>query len=350
MTEKVPVTVLTGYLGAGKTTLLNRILSEDHGQKFAVIVNEFGEIGIDNDLVVGADEEVFEMNNGCICCTVRGDLIRIVEGLMKRRGKFDAIIVETTGLADPAPVAQTFFVDQDVQDRARLDAVVTVADAKWLADRLKDAPEAKNQIAFADVIILNKMDLVTEAELREVEGRIRAINPYARLHKTTKCQVPISAVLGQGAFDLERILEIEPAFLEVEDEHDHDHHDHGHGHDHGHHHHHDHGHDHKGLKHYHDEEMQSVAVRVDGDMDPNKFMPWINELVQKEGPNILRSKGILAFKDDPKRFVFQGVHMILDGDSQRDWRPGEKRESKVVFIGRNLKENELREGVLSCLA
>ncbi len=350
MTEKVPVTVLTGYLGAGKTTLLNRILSEDHGQKFAVIVNEFGEIGIDNDLVVGADEEVFEMNNGCICCTVRGDLIRIVEGLMKRRGKFDAIIVETTGLADPAPVAQTFFVDQDVQDRARLDAVVTVADAKWLADRLKDAPEAKNQIAFADVIILNKMDLVTEAELREVEGRIRAINPYARLHKTTKCQVPISAVLGQGAFDLERILEIEPAFLEVEDEHDHDHHDHGHGHDHGHHHHHDHGHDHKGLKHYHDEEMQSVAVRVDGDMDPNKFMPWINELVQKEGPNILRSKGILAFKDDPKRFVFQGVHMILDGDSQRDWKPGEKRESKVVFIGRNLKEDELRKGVLSCLA
>ena len=348
MTEKVPVTVLTGYLGAGKTTLLNRILSEDHGQKFAVIVNEFGEIGIDNDLVVGADEEVFEMNNGCICCTVRGDLIRIVEGLMKRRGKFDAIIVETTGLADPAPVAQTFFVDQDVQDRARLDAVVTVADAKWLADRLKDAPEAKNQIAFADVIILNKMDLVTEAELREVEGRIRAINPYAKLHKTTKCQVPINAVLGQGAFDLDRILEIEPAFLEVEDEHDHDHHDHGH--DHGHHHHHDHGHDHKGLKHYHDEEMQSVAVRVDGDMDPNKFMPWINELVQKEGPNILRSKGILAFKDDPKRFVFQGVHMILDGDSQRDWKPGEKRESKVVFIGRNLKEDELRKGVLSCLA
>jgi G3E family GTPase len=344
MTDKIPVTVLTGYLGAGKTTLLNRILSEQHGQKYAVIVNEFGEIGIDNDLVVGADEEVFEMNNGCICCTVRGDLIRIIEGLMKRRGKFDAIIVETTGLADPAPVAQTFFVDQDIMERARLDAVVTVADAKWLADRLKDAPEAKNQIAFADVIILNKTDLVSEAELREVEGRIRAINPYAKLHKTQRCQVPLAAVLGQGAFELERILEIEPSFLEVEDEHDH----HDHGHDHGHHHHHD--HDHKGLKHYHDEEMQSVAVRVDGDMDPNKFMPWINELVQKEGPNILRSKGILAFKDDPKRFVFQGVHMILDGDSQREWKPGEKRESKVVFIGRNLKEDELRKGVLSCVA
>ena len=350
---RIPVTVLTGYLGAGKTTLLNRILSEQHGQRYAVIVNEFGEIGIDNDLVVGADEEVFEMNNGCICCTVRGDLIRIVEGLMKRKGQFDAIIVETTGLADPAPVAQTFFVDEDVQERARLDAVVTVADAKWLSDRLKDAPEAKNQIAFADVIILNKTDLVNAAELAEVEGRIRAINPYAKLHKTTRCQVPLDAVLGRNAFDLERILEIEPEFLACGPDCDDPHHDHAHhGHDHGHHHHgHDHhGHDHgaSNLKVYHDEEMQSVSIRLDGDIDPNKFMPWINELVQREGPNILRSKGILAFKDDPKRFVFQGVHMILDGDSQREWKPGERRESKIVFIGRNLKEDELRKGVQSC--
>ena len=354
---KIPVTVLTGYLGAGKTTLLNRILSEQHGQRYAVIVNEFGEIGIDNDLVVGADEEVFEMNNGCICCTVRGDLIRIVEGLMKRKGQFDAIIVETTGLADPAPVAQTFFVDEDVQERARLDAVVTVADAKWLSDRLKDAPEAKNQIAFADVIILNKTDLVNAAELAEVEGRIRAINPYAKLHKTTRCQVPLDAVLGRNAFDLERILEIEPEFLACGPDCDDPHHDHAHhGHDHGHHHGHDHhGHDHHGhdhgasnLKVYHDEEMQSVSIRLDGDIDPNKFMPWINDLVQREGPNILRSKGILAFKDDPKRFVFQGVHMILDGDSQREWKPGERRESKIVFIGRNLKEDELRKGVQSC--
>ncbi len=227
--DKIPVTVLTGYLGAGKTTLLNRILSEQHGKKYAVIVNEFGEIGIDNDLVVGADEEVFEMNNGCICCTVRGDLIRILEGLMKRKGKFDAIIVETTGLADPAPVAQTFFVDQDVQQAARLDAVVTVADAKWLSARLKDAPEAKNQIAFADVIVLNKTDLVEPAELREVEARIRAINPYAKLHKTQRCAVPLDAVLERNAFNLDRILEIEPDFL-VEDDHDHDHHDHDHHH------------------------------------------------------------------------------------------------------------------------
>src|SRR6202795_837428 len=237
--EKVPVTVLTGYLGAGKTTLLNRILSEPHGKKYAVIVNEFGEIGIDNDLVVGVDEEVFEMNNGCICCTVRGDLMRILDGLMKRKGKFDAIIVETTGLADPAPVAQTFFIDENVGRRTKLDAVVTVADAKWLNDRLKDAPEAKNQIAFADFILINKTDLVTPEELAEVEARIRGINPYAKVHKTERAQIALSEVLERNAFDLDRILDIEPEFLEG-DGHDHDHHHHDH--DHGHDHHHDHDH------------------------------------------------------------------------------------------------------------
>jgi G3E family GTPase len=334
---KIPVTVLTGYLGAGKTTLLNRILTEPHGKKYAVIVNEFGEIGIDNDLVVGADEEVFEMNNGCICCTVRGDLIRIIEGLMKRRGKFDAIIVETTGLADPAPVAQTFFVDQDVSDKARLDAVVTVADAKWLIERLADAPEAKNQIAFADVILLNKTDLVTPLELAEVERRIRAINPYATLHKTQRSAVPLDAVLGRNAFDLDRILEIEPAFLETDDAHDHDHH-HGDGH-----------HHHGGLHHHHDDEIQSVAIAL-GEVDPEKFMPWINDLTQREGPNILRCKGILAFVKEPRRFVFQGVHMILDGDLQREWKPGEERRSRFVFIGRDLDAEAIRRGAEACAA
>ncbi len=340
--EKIPVTVLTGYLGAGKTTLLNRILSEPHGKKYAVIVNEFGEIGIDNELVVGADEEVFEMNNGCICCTVRGDLIRIIEGLMRRKGKFDAIIVETTGLADPAPVAQTFFVDENVGRRTKLDAVVTVADAKWLKDRLKDAPEAKNQIAFADVILLNKTDLVSEAELREVEARIRGINPYAKLHRTQRSQIALDQVLGRNAFDLDRILDIEPEFLHG-DGHHHDH-DHEHGHDHDHHHH------HGGLKHYHDEDMQSMSLKTDKPLSADKFFPWIQKLVADDGPAILRCKGILAFKDDPERFVFQGVHMILDGDHQRPWKEGETRDSRMVFIGRNLPEEKIRQGFESCVA
>ncbi len=270
MSDKIPVTVLTGYLGAGKTTLLNRILSEPHGKKYAVIVNEFGEIGIDNDLVVGADEEVFEMNNGCICCTVRGDLVRIIDGLMRRKGKFDAIIVETTGLADPAPVAQTFFIDDNVGRKAKLDAVVTVADAKWLQERLKDAPEAKNQIAFADVILLNKTDLVASDELNEVEARIRGINPY--------------------------------------------------------------------------------ALRSERPLDADKFFPLVQDLVQKEGPNILRCKGILSFKDDHERFVFQGVHMILDGDHQRPWMEGEKRESRIIFIGRNLPREKIKAGFEGCCA
>jgi G3E family GTPase len=349
MTEKIPVTVLTGYLGAGKTTLLNRILSEQHGKKYAVIVNEFGEIGIDNDLVVGADEEVFEMNNGCICCTVRGDLMRILGNLIRKNGKFDAIIVETTGLADPAPVAQTFFVDENVGRQTKLDAIVTVADAKWLNDRLKDAPEAKNQIAFADVILINKTDLVSPAELSEVEARIRAINPYARVHRTQRAQIPLNEVLERNAFDLDRILDIEPAFLEEEEGHDHGHHhDHGHAESHDHH-----DHDHKGhggLKHYHDEEMQSISLKSDKPLDADKFFPWVEDLVQKEGPNILRSKGILSFKDDDERFVFQGVHMILDGDHQRPWNEDEKRESRIVFIGRNLPENKITEGFESCIA
>ncbi len=358
MTDKIPVTVITGYLGAGKTTLLNRILTEQHGRRYAVIVNEFGEIGIDNDLIVGADEEVFEMNNGCICCTVRGDLIRIIEGLMRRRGKFDAIIVETTGLADPAPVAQTFFVDAEVKDAARLDAIVTMADAKWLSARLKDAPEAKTQIAFADVVILNKTDLVTPAELEEVEARIRGLNPFAAIHRAVKANVPLQAVLERNAFDLDRILKIEPNFLAAEkhdhahQDHDHDHddthgHDHecspdsGHEHKHDHHHHHeDHGH----LKAIHDTEVQSISIRHPGEVDPATFVPWLNELVQNAGPDILRCKGIIAFKDEPRRFVFQGVHMILDGDLQREWKTDEKRESRLVFIGRKLEEAAIREG------
>jgi G3E family GTPase len=273
---------------------------------------------------------------------VRGDLIRIIQGLMRRKGKFDAIIVETTGLADPAPVAQTFFVDDEIGRKARLDAVVTVADARWLKDRLRDAPEAKNQIAFADVILINKTDLVSEADLREIEARIRAINPYATLHVTQRCAVPLPEVLNRNAFDLDRILDVEPKFLETGNGHDHQHDDHGHDH------HHD--HDHGGLQHFHDEDMKSLSLSTDKALDPEKFFPWIQNLVAQEGQNILRSKGILSFKDDPKRFAFQGVHMMLDGDHQRDWRDSEKRESRIVFIGRELPESMIRKGFEECVA
>jgi G3E family GTPase len=339
---QIPVTVLTGYLGSGKTTLLNRILSQNHGKRYAVIVNEFGEIGIDNDLIVESDEEIYEMNNGCVCCTVRGDLIRTVEGLMRRPGRFDAILVETTGLADPAPVAQTFFMDEDVRRKTKLDAVIALVDAKHLPLRLKDSREAEDQIAFADVVLLNKTDLVGEEELRQVEAAVRAINPAVRIHRTQRAGVELAEVLDRGAFDLARALENDPHFLERDD---HDHHDHHHNHDHDHHHHHQNGE----ASPVHDVSVQSVSLRG-GEMDPSKFFPWIEKITQFEGPNILRLKGIIAFKDDPERYVVQGVHMILEGDHQRAWKDGEKHESRLVFIGRELDEERLTRTFEACQA
>jgi G3E family GTPase len=339
---QIPVTVLTGYLGSGKTTLLNRILSENHGRRYAVIVNEFGEIGIDNDLIVESDEEIYEMNNGCVCCTVRGDLIRVVEGLMRRSGRFDAIIVETTGLADPAPVAQTFFMDDDVRARTRLDAVVAMVDAKHLPLRLKDSREAEDQIAFADVVVINKTDLVSEKELAAVEATVRAINPSARLHRTTRAAIDLAEVLDRGAFDLKRVLEDDPHFLEHQDHH---HHECSPDCDHDHHHH----HDEVELSPVHDVSVRSVSLRG-GTMDPQKFFPWIQKITQLEGPNILRLKGIISLKDDPDRYVVQGVHMILEGDHQRPWRENEKRESRLVFIGRELDEERLRRSFEACQA
>ncbi len=320
MSDQVPVTVLTGYLGAGKTTLLNRILTENHGKKYAVIINEFGELGVDNDLVVDADEEVFEMNNGCICCTVRGDLIRIVSGLMKRREKFDGIIVETTGLADPAPVAQTFFADDDVKRAAKLDSIVTVVDAKNLAARLADSREAEEQIAFADLILLNKMDLVNGEEAAEVERRIRAINPWAEIIRSTKSDAPVTSVIGRESFNLEKILEREPDFLSGDDTHS------------------------------HDSNVLSVSFKVEKPLDPERFNAWITQLLAAKGQDLLRTKGILAYAGEDRRFAFQAVHMLADGDYIRNWRPDEPRHSRIVFIGRDLNRPQLRRGFEACQA
>ena len=365
--SRVPVTVLTGFLGSGKTTLLNRILTEQHGKKYAVIINEFGEVGIDNDLVVDADEEIFEMNNGCICCTVRGDLIRIIGGLMKRADRLDGMIIETTGLAAPAPVAQTFFSDDDVRARTKLDAIVTVVDAKFFLDRLKDSNEAEDQVAFADVILLNKTDLVTPEHLRLVETQIRAINKYARIHQTRMSEVALDKILDRGAFDLARILAIEPDFLHDAQAHGHHHHDHDHhdhGHDHGHHHHgahdhHDHGDGHHDHDHgqgpvaaapnpVHDTEIVSTSVTIDGPVNPDRFRMWISGVLREKGQDILRSKGVLAVEGEERRLVFQGVHMLMDSNWGQPWRGGDSRTSKLVFIGRHLDAAALERGFRAC--
>jgi G3E family GTPase len=358
--DQVPVTVLTGYLGAGKTTLLNRILTEDHGKKYAVIVNEFGEIGIDNELIVDSDEEIFEMNNGCICCTVRGDLIRIIEGLMKRRNRFDGIIVETTGLAYPGPVAQTFFVDEDVRSKTKLDAIVSVVDAKHFLSEIDHAKEIVEQIAFADVVLVNKADLVSDAELQSVEGRIRKINPLAKLIRSTRCSVDSNRILDQNAFNLQRILEIDEDFLDEDD----DHHDHAGHHDHDQHEEHGRTSDHEvhsdkkgehlaehsaGHHHHeHDEHVQSLSLQSETPLDPDRFFPWIQDLVQRFGADLLRMKGVLSFRRDDNRFVVQAVHMLMEGDKQRPWRKDEKRVSKIVFIGRDLPFDVIRAGFEKC--
>jgi G3E family GTPase len=317
LSPSIPVTVITGYLGSGKTTLLNRLLTHEHGQKVAVIVNEFGDIGIDSQLVTNADEEILEMNNGCICCTVRGDLIRIIGSLLEKREKFDHLVIETTGLADPAPVIQSFFVDEIMHSKTELDAVVTVVDAKHIWEHW-DSSEAQEQIAFADVILLNKIDLVVLEQVDALEKRIRATNAIAKIYRTQNCDLTLDSVLGVKAFDLKNALSIDPEFLS-EDAHE------------------------------HDETVTSISILEAGAVSGDKLTSWLNRLVQSQGQNIFRMKGILNVDDEDRRFVLQGVHMLLEGRPGKPWKPNENRKSEMVFIGRDLDEVNLKEGFQSCL-
>ena len=322
--NRLPVTVITGYLGSGKTTLINYILTANHGKRIAVIENEFGEIGIDDALVINAEEEIFEMNNGCICCTVRGDLIRILGNLMKRKDKFDYILVETTGLADPAPVAQTFVVDDEIRSQLKLDAIVTVADAKFLIQHLDDEKEvgieneAVEQIAFADRVLLNKIDLVSDEERKEVIRRIRLINANAEIIPTTMSQVDLDQVLGVGAFDLSRVLEMEPEFL-------------------------------LDTEHQHDLSITSVGIDCEGKVSVQKINEWLGWLLGERGTDIFRMKGILNMWGDDRRFVFQGVHMLFDGTPGKPWGDGEERRNRMVFIGRNLDRQDLERRFKACI-
>jgi len=460
MSTRVPVTVLTGFLGAGKTTLVNRILSEQHGKRIAVIENEFGEVGVDHELVIGADEEIFETSNGCICCTVRGDLIRILNQLRKRRERFDAVLIETTGLADPGPVAQTFFIDEELKEYYSLDAIVTLVDARHLEQELAESSVAREQVAFADIVLLNKIDLVDTAGLARVQQRVQGINGTATVLRTRNANVALDRVLGIGAFDLDRALSRDEDFLQTPrpfewaglyelsgshvlyageragaQTHSHDHaHAHAHEQTGAHSHALEHvdvlllpigsasdsaidsqtdtaaalfgneakaysAHERLALKelariavtdgahyhiehagrvvifcehapeefamhvegaklleerhfgsHHHDPDIGSIGLEESRPLNAGKLNDWLSYLLQSRGQDILRMKGVLNIKDEPRRYVFHGVHMVYDGQLERPWPPAAARRSRLVFIGRNLDRNELEAGLESCIA
>jgi G3E family GTPase len=319
----VPVTILTGFLGSGKTTLLNRILKEEHGHRIAVIENEFGEVGVDNDIIEKSDEQIVEMNNGCICCTVRGDLIRILGELKDKRSQgalnFDRVVIETTGMADPGPVAQTFFTDEDIGNYYLLDSIITLVDAKHAEKQLDEFREAQEQVGFADRILMSKTDLVGEDEVKKLSERIRDMNPRAPIKKVHFGNAPIAEVLDIRGFNLNAILELDPEFLV--DSH-HEHHD----------------------------EVESFVFRSDKPFDGDKLEQFLSGIIQVYGPDLLRYKGVLWMKGNPQRVVFQGVHMMMGGDLGKPWGKGEKKQSTMVFIGKKLPRDLFIAGLEQCLA
>jgi G3E family GTPase len=314
----IPVSVLTGYLGAGKTTLLNSILTRKHGWKVAVIENEFGQVGVDQALVLATEEDLIVMNNGCVCCSIRGDLIRTLGELLRRPETFDAILIETTGLADPSPIIQSFFIDEELKAKLRLDAVITVVDSKHIALHWDSSREAREQIAYGDVVLLNKIDLVEPPEVDRLESRIRELNPLARIRRTRNAQIGLEELLEVRAFDLSRRLELSPDLLDP------------------------------GRAHGHESDITSLSLCEPRALDGAKLNAWLGTLLKSRGTDLFRMKGIVHVQGEPRRVVFQGVHMMFEGRPDRPWRTGEDRTNILVFIGRHLGTMDLPAGLLSC--
>ncbi len=340
----IPATILTGFLGSGKTTLLKRVLSEAHGQKIAVIENEFGEENIDNDiLLTETQEQIIQMSNGCVCCTIREDLRTTLSDLAakKRKGEvdFDRVVIETTGLADPGPVAQTFFMDDEIAESYLLDSILTLVDAKHAEEQLNTRQEARRQIGFADQIFISKTDLCAPAEVDDLAHRIKHMNPRAPQQRVHFGEVDLSRVFDLRGFNLNAKLEIDPDFLKADDHDHHHHHDHEHGEhcDHPHH-------------HVHDDDVKSFVYRAERPFNPAKLEEFLGAIVQVYGPKMLRYKGVLYMKGTDKKVIFQGVHQLMGSDLGPRWMPGEKKQSKMVFIGIDLPKDILMQGLEGCLA